>query len=108
MTIITRKIQLNVTNADKKEAYAKLYEYNKIVFLCANSISTHRYCLDYHKQFFYLIDKIKVKLADIKKDEEGILQTSNLNCTYQLGSDLFKGQIPMSIISSLNTQIVRT
>lgn len=108
MTIITRKIQLNVTNADKKEAYAKLYEYKNIVFQAANLISTHKFCLENIKQFFYLTDETKVKIADVKKDEQGILTTSNMNATYQLCSSIYKSKIPMSIITSLNSQIVRT
>ena len=108
MITITRKVQLNVVNADKNATWKKLYDYNNIVRTAANLISTHQFCLDNLQQFLYLKNDIKYEIANVEKDESGILITSRQNTTYQLCSSLFKGQIPMDILGSLNQAIYKT
>jgi IS605 OrfB family transposase len=56
----------------------------------------------------YLTDQVHVKLADHSKDPEGILNTSRMSTTYRLLSREFKGQIPMAIISTLNSRVTQT
>lgn len=109
---ITRKIELNLhgyESKDFKEAFDKLYKWRNICFNAANLVATHCFHQEQTKQFFYYTEKTKVKLADVnteKGKDDGILTTSKLNTTYQLLSSIYKGQIPTSILTSLNSQIV--
>jgi hypothetical protein len=107
--IITRKIQLLLQAADKeewKEGYDKLLAWREIVSRAANWIVTHQYIQENLKEMVYLTEGIRLKLADSRKDEEGILTTSRMNTTYRLLSGKLKGEIPMSIIGALNSRIV--
>lgn len=107
--ILTRRIQILVqaeTKEESKAAWQKLTDWQRIVARAANWIATHHYVQENLKELFYLTDGTRVKLADVKKDEAGILTTSRMNTTYRLLSEKFKGQIPMAIISSLNRRIV--
>lgn len=107
--VITRKIQL-LLEADSrelwKEQYSRLVGWQHIVTKAANWIVTHHYVQENLKELVYLADGVRVRLADRQKDEEGMLNTSRLNTTYRLLSGKFKGEIPMSIITALNTRIV--
>lgn len=107
--VFTRKIQLLLQTATKEEwveGYARLQEWQQIVTKAANLIVSHHYVQEYLKEMIYLSDGTRVRLADIHKDADGILTTSKMNTTYQLMSGKFKGEIPMSIIGALNSQIV--
>ncbi|SDF81413.1 hypothetical protein SAMN05216464_1353 [Mucilaginibacter pineti] len=107
--ILTRKIQLLLNSDDaafRKDCFTKLYDWQWICFRAANYIFTHHYVQEQIKEFIYITDEVKVKLADIKKDEDGILTTSKANTTYQLLSKYFKGEIPMDFISCLNHTLV--
>jgi IS605 OrfB family transposase len=107
--VLTRRIQILVQGETKEEtraAWQKLTDWQRIVARAANWIATHHYVQENLKELFYLTDGTRVKLADVKKDESGILTTSRMNTTYRLLSEKFKGQIPMAIISSLNRRIV--
>ena len=117
MITITRKVQLsfNVTEADTAkrkelldEYYGTLFKWQRVVFMCANKIATHCYLQEQMKEMIYLQDDVKVKLTDNKKDPEGILTTSKQNSTYQMISSIVKGEVPMAIISCLNSIIVST
>lgn len=109
---ITRKIELNLhgyEGKDFKEAFDKLYKWRNICFNAANLVATHCFHQEQTKQFFYYTENVKVKLADVNSEkgkDVGILTTSKQNSTYQLLSSIYKGQIPMSIMTSLNSQIV--
>lgn len=109
---ITRKIELNLhgyEGKDFKEAFDKLYKWRNICFNAANLVATHCFHQEQTKQFFYYTENVKVKLADVNSEkgkDSGILTTSKQNSTYQLLSSIYKGQIPMSIMTSLNSQIV--
>ncbi|MEK6883905.1 MAG: hypothetical protein AABY22_30020, partial [Nanoarchaeota archaeon] len=106
---ITRKIELNLygyEDKDFKAAFDTLYKWRNICFKSANLIASHHFNQEQVKQLFYFTDETKVKLANVKKDENGILTTSNMNTTYQVLSKLYKGEIPMAIITSLNSQVV--
>ena len=107
--IITRKIQLLLQADNKeqwKENYKKLNQWQQIVAKAANWIATHLYVQENLKDLFYLTDEARVKLTDVKKDQDGILTTSRMSTTYKLLSGKFKGQIPMAIISSLNSRVI--
>lgn len=107
--VITRKIQLNFNYQEKeqiKEGWQTLYRWQNIVFKSANLVSSHHFIQDQVKELFYFTDETKVKLANISKDDQGILSTSNMNTTYQVLSKLYKGDIPMAIMTALNSQIV--
>ncbi|HXS58692.1 MAG TPA: hypothetical protein VN726_21335 [Hanamia sp.] len=103
--VLTRRIQLFI-NLDDKElignAYKTLYQWQYVCFRAANYIFTHLYLQEQIKDLFYLNDETRVKLADIKKDADGILTTSKMNTTYQVLAKNFKGEIPMHILGSLN------
>lgn len=106
---LTRKIQLLVDTTDKafmKECYDKLYAWQHFTFRAANYIFTHHYIQEQIKELFYLNEDTQVKLADIKKDADGILTSSRLHTTYQVLSGKFKGQMPIKIISTLNHTLV--
>ena len=103
--VLTRRIQLLINGDDKElisSAYKTLYEWQYTCFRAANYIFTHLFLQEQIKDLFYLNDETVVKLADIKKDENGILSTSRVNTTYQVLAKNFKGQIPMHILGSLN------
>lgn len=110
--IITRKIQLYIDypaeSDELKHAYEKLYKWQYIVHKAANLISTHNFIQDKIKELIYLTENVKVKLADFTKDEEGILNTSKMNSTYRILSEKFKGEIPTSILTALNSSITKT
>jgi transposase len=107
--IITRKIQLliDADNDERKLFYEKLYKINWGVRRCANIISSHLFHMDNVKDMMYLTDEIKIKLADIQKDEQGILTTSYQNSLYRLISSMYKGEIPTDILTNLVNNIVR-
>ncbi|NRF38540.1 hypothetical protein [Pedobacter foliorum] len=107
--ILTRKIQLLIDSDDKeviKAAKDQLYSWQRICFRAANLIMSHHFIQQQVKDFFYLTEEIKLKLADQKKDEKGILKSSRPNTTYRLLSNHFKGQIPTNILSNLNHSLI--
>lgn len=106
---LTRKIQLLVdlpTKEERKEALDKLYGWQNRCFRAANLIVSHLYVQEMIKEFFYLSEGIKYKLADEKKDEDGILQRSRINTTYRVVSNRFKGEMPTNILSNLNKTLL--
>ena len=106
---LTRKIQLLIdlpTKEERKEKLDKLYQWQNRCFRAANLIVSHLYIQEMIKEFFYLSEGIKYKLADEKKDEQGILQRSRINTTYRMVSDRFKGEIPTNILSNLNRTLI--
>ncbi|MAO15452.1 hypothetical protein LDL77_15685 [Flagellimonas marinaquae] len=105
----TRKIQLLIdlpTKDEKKEVMDMMYQWRDRCFRAANLIVTHLYVQEMIKEFSYLSEGIKYKLADEKKDEKGILNRSRINTTYRLVSDRFKGEIPTNILSTLNHGLI--
>ncbi len=111
MTIITRKIQIFVNEDDKetrKNYYDKLFKWLNICIKSANLLSSHFFIQDNIKNMVYLDENVKVKLANHQKDPDGILNTSYMNSGYRLMSHLFKGEIPMDILSNLNHNIQKT
>jgi len=107
--ILTRKIQLLVdlpTQEERKEVLDKLYQWQNRCYRAANLIVSHLYVQEMIKEFFYLSEGIKYKLADEKKDEDGILQQSRINTTYRVVSNRFKGEIPTNILSNLNNSLI--
>jgi len=108
--VLTRKIQLLIDCEDmeqRKAYYQQLYDWQRMCFRGANYIFTHHYLQDQLKELIYITDDVKVKLADVHKDPEGILNTSRMNTTYRLLSSYFKGQMPSDIFSTLNTSLIR-
>lgn len=106
---ITRKIQINLYEKEnRKEHFKNLYRWRNICVKAANMISTAHYIQGNIKELFYLEDGTKKKLMDIKKSDDGILNTSAQNTTYQLLSKHFKGEIPMGIMTALNSTIQKT
>lgn len=107
--ILTRKIQVYVNCDDKEQRkgyYKQLFDWQRMCFRGANYIFTHYYLQDQIKDILYITDEIKVKLADVQKDPEGILNTSRMNTTYRLLSSYFKGQMPSDIFSNLNNTLI--
>ncbi len=108
---LTRKIQVVIdlpTPQERKEAIGKLYQWQNRCFRAANLIASHLYVQEMIKEFFYLSEGVRVKLADEKKDEQGILNRSRMNTTYRVVVDRFKGQVPTDILSSLNQNLVNS
>src|SRR5690606_18710704 len=106
---LTRKIQILIdlpTQEEKKEALDKLYQWRNRCFRAANLIVSHLYVQEMIKEFFYLSEGVKYKLADEKKDEAGILQRSRINCTYRVVSDRFRGEVPTNILGNLNRALI--
>ena len=107
--IITRKIQLLIDSEDAevvKEIRAQLYQWQRICFKAANMIMSHQFVQEQVKDFFYLTEDIKLKLADQKKDENGILQSSREGAMYHVLAGHFKGQVPMDMMASLNHSLL--
>ncbi|MCF0057155.1 hypothetical protein [Dyadobacter sp. CY356] len=108
---ITRKIQLKIDSEDaeyRPQIFKTLYDWRYICFKASNLIFTHHFVQQQIKEIIYLTDEAKVKLANVKLDESGILATSRMNTTYQILARNFKGSIPMHIMSSLNSTLVST
>lgn len=106
---LTRKIQLTIdlpTAEERKEVWGKLYRWQDRSVRAANLIISHLYVLAMMKDFFYLSEGVKYKLADEKKDPNGILQFSHATCTYRLVSERFKGEIPTNILGCLNYELI--
>lgn len=111
MVTITRRIQLlfNTESKDElKELYARIYGWQRIVHKAANWIATHQYIQSEIQNIHYISEGVKIKLADMKKDADGILTCSRDNTTYQVLSKAFKGECPMGMLSGLNTIITKT
>jgi len=108
--ILTRKIQIYLDCDDKEqraEYYKKLFEWQDIVYRGSNLVLTHQYIQEQMKDLIYLRDEIKVKLADINKDPDGIFTTSKMNTTYRILSLYFKGRLPSDVISTMNMALNR-
>ena len=108
---LTRKIQLLIdlpTKEERKEALDTLYGWQNRCFRAANLIVSHLYVQEMIKEFLYLSEGVRYKLADQKKDELGILNRSGINTTYRLVSDRFKGEMPTNILSCLNMALHST
>jgi len=106
---LSRKIQLNIdlpTTEERKEVWEKLYRWQNRCMRAGNLIISHLYVLAMMKDFFYLSESVKYKLADEKKDPSGILQFSHSTCTYRLVSKRFKGEIPTNVLSCLNYELI--
>ncbi|MFI2741616.1 hypothetical protein ACG2LH_02655 [Zhouia sp. PK063] len=105
---LTRRIRLLIdlpTKEEKKEKLDKLYRFQNRCFRAANFIVSHLYVHEMIKDFFYLSEGVKYKLADEKKDEEGMFQRSRINTTSRMVCDKFKGEVPVDVLSSLNNTI---
>src|SRR5690606_35600342 len=108
---LTRRIQLVVdlpTKEERKEKLDKLYKCQNHCFRAANLIVSHLYLQEMNKDFFYLSEGIKYKLADEKKDQDGIIQPSHINSTSRMVCDKFKGEVSADILSSLNSTLLST
>lgn len=105
--VITRKVQLSFDcpKEQLKDKYTEWFRYNRICASAANHIATHMFAQESVKDMFYFTDETKKKLADIAKDENGILNTSKQNTTYQMLSSKFKGDCPMAILTALNSVV---
>ncbi|MEH3112560.1 hypothetical protein [Pedobacter terrae] len=107
--VITRKIQLLIDSEDKEEVKKmkdQLYNWQWITYRSANMIMSHHFVQEQVKDFFYLTEGVKLKIADEKKEQNGILKSSRQNTTYRLLSNHFKGQIPTNILSNLNNTLI--
>jgi IS605 OrfB family transposase len=103
--IVTRKIQLLIDSEDQeviKHAIGQLYNWQWICFRAANMIMSHHFIQEKVKDFFYLTEDIRLKIADEKREQNGILKCSRESTTYTVLSNHFKGQIPTNILSHLN------
>lgn len=107
---LTRRIQLliDLPSNEQKEMWEKLYRYQNRCFRAANFIVSHLYVQEMIKDFFYLTEEVKYKLADVNKDEMGILTRSRIHTTARMVFDRFKGEIPTDILGSLNNTIQST
>lgn len=108
--ILTRKIQILVDCKDKEQRSAhfeRLFYWQNTVFRAANLAMTHLFVQEQIKDLVYLHDDVKLKLADVKKDEKGMLVCSQLGSVYRLLSFYFKGQLPSKIMAALNISINR-
>jgi len=68
--VITRKIQLLIDSEDKEEVKKmkdQLYNWQWITYRSANMIMSHHFVQEQVKDFFYLTEDIKLKIADEKK-----------------------------------------
>lgn len=106
--ILTRRIQLIIGSENKDyrhQVYGKLYQWHRICREAANLAVSHCFVQEQLKELIYLTDQVRIKLADHKKDEAGILNCSKMNSIYKVLSARYKGEIPMAILTSLLQQI---
>src|SRR5699024_4219192 len=71
----------------------------------ANYVATHAYFIENTSEFFYIHDDVKLKIKDRENDPDGILNTSLVNTTYRLLSSKYKGEIPASILTQINSNV---
>ena len=119
---ITRKIEARINTSNKDERIAfwqKLREWQNICYQAANLEVSHEFFKSNREQFVYFKEKARDILGDtertnkeiysvIKDEYKEFLLTSPQNAPYQLLSHLYKGQIPMAIITSLAQQVLKT
>lgn len=106
---LARKIQITIdlpTKEQRKEVWEKLYRWQNIYCRAANLIMSHLYVQAMIRDFCYLSEGIMYKLADEKKDPNGMLKCSHSNSTYRMLSHRFKGEIPINILSYLNHELM--
>lgn len=99
---ITRKIQLIINQENYKEVYETLYEWQEKTFRAYNFTATHLYIQQNLQEFFYFNEDFKIKLSN---KEDGVLNTSKRNTTYQLLSSKFKGEMPAVIFSEISSRL---
>lgn len=105
---LTRKIQVLIdlpSKEERKEAMNTLYQWQNRAYRAANLMVTHLYVQEMIKDFLYLSEEVKYKLADEKKDDLGILNGSRINTTYRVVSNRFKGEIPTNILTNLKSSL---
>ncbi|WP_342083566.1 hypothetical protein [Dyadobacter sp. OTU695] len=105
----TRKIRLLIDSDDidqKNKIIDTLYQWRYTCFKAANQIFTHHYVQQQLREMLYLTEGVRARLANIKKDEYGMLSTSRMNTSYQVLAQNYKGSIPMHIMSALNGNLV--
>lgn len=109
--IITRKVQLNIDFPKDSEelatAYQNLYAWQRYAYRAANLVASHNFVQEKVKDMIYMTEGAKVKLANIEKDETGILNTCKLNSTYKILSKEFKGKIPTAILTCINSVVTQ-
>lgn len=108
--IITRKIQVYVSEADeaqKKDYIHTIYGWRDLVRRTANMIVAHKFVQQQVRDFVYIKDEIKEKfhVKDILKEGRGM---SEQNTTYRVASDMLKGKVPADIYSCLNQAVANT
>lgn len=108
--IITRKIQVYVSEADseqKKQLIHTIYEWRDLVRRAANKVVSHKFTQENIREFVYLKDEIKEKfyIKDILKEGRGM---SEQNTTYRVLSDMLKGKVPADVFSCLNQALAKT
>ena len=108
--IITRKIKIYVSEADKdqKKNYMEtLYSWRNLVRRAANIIVSHMFVKQNVRDFIYIKDEIQEKfyVKDILKEGPGM---SDQNTTYRICANLMKGKVPADIYSCLNQAIAKT
>ncbi len=104
---LTRKIQLliDLPKEERTAAWITLYNWQNYSYRAANLIVSHLYIQERMKDFLYLSEGIRYKLADIAKDKEGMLICSKRHTTYKVGSKHFKGKLPTNIINNINQEV---
>lgn len=108
--ILTRKVQIYLDCDDKQDRatyFRQLFEWRDMVYRGANLVMTHHFVQEQIKELIYLRDDLKLKLADFKKDPQGIFTSSKLNTTYRILSTHFKGKLPSKILSAMNMTLNR-
>ncbi len=110
MSLITRKIQIYVSEEDKelkKQFVHTIYDWRNQIRRAANIVVSHKFTQENIKDFVYLKDEIKEKfyVKDILKEGKGM---SEQNTTYRVLADLLKGKIPSDIYSCLNQAVAKT
>ena len=111
MPTITKRIALTIRTKEKDELkgyYDLLFKYQRIAYKGANIVSSHLFFQEKMADMVYLSEGIKLKMVDMAKDEEGVLTTSKMNTTYQVLSKMFKGEIPSTILTALNSTVSKT
>ena len=110
MNTITRKIEIWVNEKDKEirdHHYKTLKHWNFILTRCANLVASHQFILENTRDLIYLEDGIKRKIADMSKDEAGILNTSRMNATYRVLSKEHLDDVPSTFLTALNSTVCK-
>lgn len=107
--ILTRKIEIYPTGEGKvrDEGYQAIYKLRDVCMSAANYAAAHCFSVAANSDILYMADGKSLPLKNIETDSEGILTCSRENMLYRALSKIYKGDVPMEIISDICRDVTK-